>query len=203
MTVNGVTSNGGESSVASAAASGGKAEGLWNKSIVLAQAQSGNDTHAGAAPRHAAIGTGAHSTTTIDRGDGHSEVRQGGTRAWRDNNPGNLEYGTFAREHGAIGFDTGTGHHEAVFPDHATGDAAQRALLHDRYGNQTVQHTMYVYAPPSENDTEQYLSYLERHGVDRNAHINDLSATQFNNLVEQIQSFEGWRQGTVRAPSGS
>lgn len=33
------------------------------------------------------------------------ETRIGGSRSWRNNNPGNLEYGKFAKQHGAIGTD--------------------------------------------------------------------------------------------------
>jgi hypothetical protein len=49
----------------------------------------------------------------------------GGTRGNRNNNPGNLEYGAFARAHGATGSDG----RFAVFPDAATGAAAQEALV--------------------------------------------------------------------------
>ena len=36
---------------------------------------------------------------------GHVEERSGGTRAWRNNNPGNIEGSNFANTHGAIGGD--------------------------------------------------------------------------------------------------
>jgi hypothetical protein len=49
-----------------------------------------------------------------------------GTRGNRNNNRGNMKYGRFAQEHGATGADSGG---FAIFPDTATGDAAQAALL--------------------------------------------------------------------------
>jgi hypothetical protein len=49
----------------------------------------------------------------------------GSTRGDRNNNPGNMEYGAFARAHGATGSDG----RFAVFPDWATGAAAQQALV--------------------------------------------------------------------------
>jgi hypothetical protein len=49
----------------------------------------------------------------------------GTTRGDRNNNPGNMEYGAFARAHGATGSDG----RFAVFPDWATGAAAQQALV--------------------------------------------------------------------------
>ena len=48
-----------------------------------------------------------------------------GTRPQRDNNPGDIEYGAFARAHGAIGSDG----RFAIFPDMATGFQAMAALL--------------------------------------------------------------------------
>jgi len=50
----------------------------------------------------------------------------GGTRGDRNNNPGNLKDGPFARSHGATGSDSGG---FAIFPDRATGSAAQEALV--------------------------------------------------------------------------
>jgi hypothetical protein len=49
----------------------------------------------------------------------------GGSRGNRNNNPGNIEYGPFARAHGATGSDG----RFAIFPDEATGSAAQIALV--------------------------------------------------------------------------
>ncbi len=47
-----------------------------------------------------------------------------GSRSYRNNNPGNLEYGDFAKRHGAIGSDG----RFAIFPDYETGRAATAAL---------------------------------------------------------------------------
>jgi hypothetical protein len=202
MTVNAIASGFSGRFNTSNADPAGEASRFGREFTVLAQAQTGNsDAPAAGAQAPPASATGAHGVTTIHHSNGRTETREGGSRAWRDNNPGNLEYGAFARNHGAIGHDTGTGHHEAIFPDRATGDAAQRALLRERFGDRTVRDTMYVYAPPTENDTEGYLQFLERNGVDRNAHIRDLTDGQFNNLVTQIQDFEGWRPGTIRPES--
>lgn len=49
----------------------------------------------------------------------------GTTRGDRNNNPGNMEYGAFARAHGATSSDG----RFAVFPDWQTGAAAQQALI--------------------------------------------------------------------------
>jgi hypothetical protein len=39
----------------------------------------------------------------INNGAGVSEMRMDGSLSWRDNNPGNIEGGSFAFAHGAIG----------------------------------------------------------------------------------------------------
>ena len=47
-------------------------------------------------------------------------INVGGDRNWRNNNPGNLEDGDFARRHGSIGSDG----RFAIFPDYKTGKEA-------------------------------------------------------------------------------
>ncbi len=59
-------------------------------------------------------------------GSGGASAGGGGTRGDRNNNPGNMKDGPFARAHGATGADSGG---FAVFPDRATGSAAQEALV--------------------------------------------------------------------------
>jgi len=58
-----------------------------------------------------------------------------GSRAYRNNNPGNIKGGPKAIARGATGFDE-EGH--AIFPDMATGLAAQRALLEERYAGRSL-----------------------------------------------------------------
>lgn len=61
--------------------------------------------------------------------------RLGLTRADRNNNPGNIEYGDFARRHGATGSDG----RFAIFPDRETGFKAAEALMLGRgYRNLTL-----------------------------------------------------------------
>src|SRR5438045_1094534 len=63
------------------------------------------------------------------------EVQAGGSRAWRNNNPSNIEAGSFANAHGAIGSDG----RMAVFPDAETGAQALRDLLsNDTYSGLNI-----------------------------------------------------------------
>jgi hypothetical protein len=87
-------------------------------------------------------------TVIYDYPDGSEDIYQGGTAAWRFNNPGNIENGKFAAGHGAIGGDR-----FAAFPDQKTGAAAQVALLQQRYRHLTLDDAIAKYAPPNENRT--------------------------------------------------
>lgn len=61
---------------------------------------------------------------------------RGGTRADRNNNPGNIKFGPFAQSHGATGAD---GNGFAVFPSREVGFAAAEALLNSKaYRNLTL-----------------------------------------------------------------
>lgn len=79
-----------------------------------------------------------------------------GTRSTKNHNPGDLEYGNFAKSHGAIGTDG----RFAIFPDDATGFAAMQELLRARYGGMTLQDALDKYAPPVENETNVYLQHV-------------------------------------------
>jgi hypothetical protein len=76
-----------------------------------------------------------------------------GTRAQRNFNPGDLEFGNFAAHHGATGSDG----RFAIFPDAATGFAALRELLMTDYAGMTLVAALNRFAPPFENDTTRYL----------------------------------------------
>lgn len=79
------------------------------------------------------------------------------SRCRRNHNPGNIEYGPFARKHGA----TGTDGRFAKFPDDATGFAALKALLSGpSYAHLTLAQCVARYAPPSENDTARYVKLV-------------------------------------------
>ena len=91
--------------------------------------------------------------------DGGKMIRSGGSRSWRNNNPGNLRYTRFSRDHGAIGTAGGF----AVFPDYQTGRAALSALLHGpSYSNLSIYSAVARYAPPQDNDTESYRRLITR-----------------------------------------
>jgi hypothetical protein len=94
-------------------------------------------------------------TTYYFDGNGNFQIVTG-SRPWRDNNPGSIEYGDWARNHGAIGDDS----RFAIFPDYATG----RSAMFDHffapdstYINLRIDEAINRRSPPSENDTEAII----------------------------------------------
>lgn len=123
-------------------------------------------------------------------------MRQGGTRAWRNNNPGCIRHGQLALNNGAIGHAGGF----AVFPDEQTGMNAICALLRsDSYKNKTIATAMYSYAPPFENNTAAYNRYLARlTGLPTTSKLADLTNEQIMRLARAIRQVEGWREGVEK-----
>ena len=117
----------------------------------------------------------------------------GGDRNWRNNNPGNIEYGSFAKNHGAVGTDG----RFAIFPDAATGNTALQSLLSNNYGTSTIAQMMQHYAPPNENNTENYIKFIEKQtGLSRDTVVGQLTVAQLASLGSAINSMEGGHAGT-------
>lgn len=91
-------------------------------------------------------------------------------RPQRNHNPGDIEYGDFARKNGA----TGTDGRFAIFPDDQTGYRALDALLKSKdYKDLTVAQAISKFAPPKENDTAKYIKdFTARTGLGANDLIN-------------------------------
>lgn len=126
--------------------------------------------------------------------NGAEVVREGGSRAWRNNNPGNIEKGTFADENGAIGGDT----RFAIFPDEQIGRDAIVALLKSAsYRNLTLQQAINRYAPPSENNTTGYVTFVvNTTGVARSTVLSTLTVSQLRSIAGAIKTIEGWIPGS-------
>lgn len=137
-------------------------------------------------------GVGAKREITYPNGD----VKFGGSRAWRNNNPGNLEYGEFAKEYGAIGTDG----RFAIFPDRETGDAAKIALLKgSKYKDLTISKAIAKYAPQFENDTAKYAKTIaSAAGVPVSTVLSSMTDEQFKKMVDEMTKFEGWKEGATK-----
>lgn len=127
--------------------------------------------------------------------DGRRIRRTGGTRAWRNLNPGNIRYSEFSRNAGAIGQAGGF----AVFPDEETGTRAISSLLRGKsYNNLTIARAITRYAPPSENNTAAYHRRIQQiTGLNINRRISDLSDGELSRVVDAIRAIEGWEAGRI------
>jgi hypothetical protein len=131
--------------------------------------------------------------------DGTTEIRSGGSVAWRTNNPGNLVQGPFARSHGSIGQYRNLGHNIAVFPSEAAGQGAlESRLTTPPFSRWTLNRAISVYAPPSVNPTARYQAFVAgRLGVSGSTTLGSLSPSQISTLAGAIRGFEGWTPGRV------
>jgi hypothetical protein len=138
---------------------------------------------------------GPNHTVIITWSDGSQEVRTGGTRTWRNNNPGNIGAGRFARGQGAIGSAGGF----AVFPTEEAGRAAVPALLNTpAYQAMSLDGAIASWAPPNENDTPAYQRQVQgMTGLAGNTNMNTLTADQIGSVAHAITTVEGWRVGMV------
>jgi len=134
--------------------------------------------------------------TKIPLPDGSIESREGGTISWRNNNPGNLRNGSIAKENGSIGEAGGF----AVFPTLEAGEKARYNLLFksNAYKNLNVRQAISKYAPPSENNTENYIRQVTTAiGVSDLTPIASLDENQKQAWLKASERVEGFTPGKV------
>ena len=131
---------------------------------------------------------------TVVTNDEGQTVRREGTRAWRNNNPGNIEAGRFADSMGAIGSDG----RFAVFPTYEAGREAKKALLFESssYRDRTITSAINRYAPPSENNTNRYIrAVADAIGVSPGTRLSSLSDAQRETMLDAMERVEGFKEG--------
>lgn len=93
----------------------------------------------------------------IARMEGFYAAGQVANRPQRNNNPGDIEFGDFARLYGATAGDP----RFAIFPNTDAGFQCLNALLNSSaYANLTLEEVINKYAPPVENNTALYVSAI-------------------------------------------
>lgn len=142
-----------------------------------------------------AVTVHSQNSITIHHPDGTNETRTGGHRSLRNNNPGNLEYGSFAIRHGAIGSNG----RFAVFPDMNTGYRASEALiLSPQYRGLTVNQVIARRSPPQENNTNRLQREITTAAkVGGSQVINTLNQYELQRLTDALHRFEGTEQPIV------
>ena len=155
----------------------------------------GVTTGAGSVPVGASPGVVPGRSVTIG-----GQVRSGGDRNWRNNNPGNIEYGDFAIRMGAIGSDG----RFAIFPTEEMGRKAADTLLKGKsYANLSAAQAINKWAPSTENDPKAYAARIaQQTGLDMNKRYADMSPQEQAKFLDAMNRVEGGRAGSISGPSG-
>lgn len=129
--------------------------------------------------------------------EGREVLREGGSRSWRNNNPGNIRRGSFAESAGAIGDDGAF----AIFPDEESGLGAIVTLLRSAsYARLSLRDAIFRYAPPAENDSGRYVAFVTQHsGVGAHEVLREVGAAALKRIARAIRDMEGWKPGAERA----
>lgn len=137
--------------------------------------------------------------TSVELNNGQIETRKG-DRASRNNNPGNIEAGDFAKKAGAVGTDG----RFAVFSTKEDGFKAISSLLGtSRYSNKTVEGAISSYAPPSENNTASYVGRVASAiGVSKDTPMSSLTTAQRDAMARAITGVEG-NTGYTKTTTGT
>jgi hypothetical protein len=138
---------------------------------------------------------GAKGTTVYYTQDDRVFVYSGGSFAWRNTNPGNLENGKAAMRNGSIGVSG----RFAVFANYEEGFSAMVDSLRLSHGERSLSQMIQKYAPPHENDTAGYLKFLRKEtGVTGSKKILEFTPKEFENLTKAIARMEGFGEGTIQ-----
>ena len=156
------------------------------------------------APANRSSTTGASTTQNMAVQIGN-EIRQGGSAAWRNNNPGNIKFSddagnltAFAKQLQAQGINIQRGSRATdggyfiAFPDQASGQTAMRQLL-----------TGGSYAPLT---VDQALKRWSNSGygaeiapsIAKTKQIASLTPSELDYLIRSMQKTEGWTAGEVK-----
>jgi len=123
-----------------------------------------------------------------------------GSIAWRNNNPGNLAWGSsvHAKKTGCIGKARG----RPVFPDYATGKQSMRILLKEDFYQQLTLNQLpkkYTGIPIEAPDTEEVKIYREAIRIqtkfDMESIVKSLNEEEYEKLLKAMETHEGWQIG--------
>ncbi|MCQ2574646.1 MAG: hypothetical protein MJ156_00895 [Alphaproteobacteria bacterium] len=120
----------------------------------------------------------------------------GGSLAWRNNNPGNIIMGDFAKQYGAVQSNG----RFAVFPDAQAGKRAVKALLNSNsYRNLTISEAIHRWCPwgDGNNNPDSYVKRVRNlTNLNPSQAINTLTTSELDAVANAIQTVEGWIVGT-------
>ncbi len=134
--------------------------------------------------------------TDVETVDGE-QFRRSGARNWRNNNPGNIEYGPYTKSKGAVGTDG----RFAVFPTLEIGLKAKEDLVFGKnYINLTIRNAIAKYAPEKENDVNMYVNQIvQATNASQDTVLKDLTDDQRKAMLDTINRVEGFKPGKILA----
>lgn len=131
------------------------------------------------------------------RRDGQIQVNSQGSAGWRYNNPGKIDQGEFAREHGSLGSDGKL----ALFPSYDVGRKAAEDLLFNApalgFSNSTIENAIAHWALKSDkyNPSTYTNDVANAAGVPKSTSMSDLTPDQRKKFIDQVQKEEGYKEG--------
>ncbi|MFQ5431236.1 MAG: KTSC domain-containing protein [Nitrospinota bacterium] len=135
-------------------------------------------------------GSSGERTVRYTDDEGNETYRVGGSRAWRNNNSGNIICSNYANDYDAIGCDADG---FAIFPHWETGVRAHEALLRKRsYINLTIEAAIKRYTDGDllENQ-ENYINYVtSKTGMPRTKRISEMTEKEYQNFLRAMREFE-------------
>ena len=136
----------------------------------------------------------------VERPSGAQE-KMVGARNWRNNNPGNIENGSFAKGFGSLGGDP----RFAIFPDFQSGRKAKSKLIFDgkNYKDLDLKAAIARYAPPSENNTTMYQNAVLQAVGGQNKRMAEYSESERNSIMNAMEKVEGFKVGKTISMSAS
>lgn len=151
---------------------------------------------------------GENNDTIYISADGYVIMKQGGTVAWRNNNPGNITNDNL--EIGRSGPKMNSGKAKfAVFASEQDGEMALFKLLRGpNYRDRSIESTMNRYAPKEDNnDPVSYANTIvgaikkvlptDKNGkpVGKETLLRNLTDDQIKKMMNAIKQKEGWKEG--------
>jgi hypothetical protein len=147
------------------------------------------------APKYVSARDGKKNSVIYVDAEGKEHLHSGGTRAWRNNNPGNLSKAEKS------GLAIGVGGPFAVFPDKETGKGALKFVLLSVYKNTRLDNVFEKYAPAKDNNDPQHYTKLVKKftGLEGSRTISSLNASELDKFMGAIERVEGWQEGKIEA----
>ena len=141
--------------------------------------------------------------TTVRMSDGTTQTLKG-TRADRNNNPGNLT-GTLAgaQRRGAIGVDHGGNY---IFPSADAGRKAMAEMVLNENANKSIGDMINMYAPPGaandpKNTNRLYPGLIAKQGFNLQDRVGSLAPAQQQALLGAMMGVEGYSGATAAQPA--